>query len=83
MALDLFGIDTNFDLPIDLDMQLTSDDGRVQVVSGGGNVAGLPTGPLAELLTNAIVVQLKRLPLARPLRFASGLGHAQPRRSGA
>ena len=28
------------------------------VVSGGGTVAGLPTGPLAELLTNAIVVQL-------------------------
>ncbi len=58
MALDLFGIDTNFDLPVELDMQLSSDDGRVRVVSGGGTVAGLPTGPLAELLTNAIVVQL-------------------------
>lgn len=58
LALDLFGIETNLDLPIELDMELTSDDGRVQVVSGGGTVAGVPTGPLAELLTSAIVVQL-------------------------
>ncbi|MDX6582398.1 MAG: hypothetical protein QOI10_1582 [Solirubrobacterales bacterium] len=58
LALNLLGIDTNVEVPIDLDMQLTSDDGRVQVVSGGGTVAGLPTGPLAELLTSAIVVNL-------------------------
>ncbi len=57
MALQLFGIDTDFEIPLDLDMQLTSDDGRIQVVSGGGTVAGVPTGPLAELLTTAIVVQ--------------------------
>jgi hypothetical protein len=58
LALDLFGIETNFDLPIELDMRLSSDDGRVQVVSGGGTVAGLPTGTLAELMTEAIVVRL-------------------------
>ena len=57
-AMDLLGIDTTVTVPIDLDLQLTSDDGRVRVVSGGGEVAGLPTGPLAELLTSAIVVQL-------------------------
>ena len=45
-------------VPIELDMQLTSDDGQVQVISGGGTVAGLPTGPLAELITEAIVVRL-------------------------
>ena len=45
-------------VPIDLDMQFRSDGGRVVVVSGGGSVAGLPTGPLAELVTSAIVVQL-------------------------
>jgi hypothetical protein len=45
-------------VPIDLDMQLRSDGGRIVVVSGGGSVAGLPTGPLAELITSAIVVQL-------------------------
>ena len=39
-------------------MELTSEDGRVQVVSGGGTLAGFDTGPLAELVTSAIVVQL-------------------------
>jgi hypothetical protein len=48
----------NRTVPIDLDMELRSDGGRVVVVSGEGSVAGLPTGPLAELITSAIVVQL-------------------------
>jgi hypothetical protein len=43
-------------LPIDLDMAIKSEDGRVRVVSGGGTFAGVPTGPLAELLTAAIAV---------------------------
>ena len=58
LALDLFGIETDVDVPIDLEMQLTSDDGRVLVTSGDGTVGGLPAGPLAELLTAAIVVRL-------------------------
>ena len=58
LALDFFGIDTNVVVPVKLDMQLTSEDGRIQVVSGGGTVAGVPTGSLAELLTAAIVVKL-------------------------
>jgi hypothetical protein len=45
-------------VPVELDMELTSDEGRVEVTSGGGTIAGLPTGPLAELITAAIVVQL-------------------------
>jgi hypothetical protein len=45
-------------VPIELDLELTSEDGRVQVVSGGGTIAGVETGPLAELITAAIVVQL-------------------------
>ncbi len=45
-------------VPVDLDMELTSDHGRVRVVSGGGDVAGIPTGPLAELITTAVVVRL-------------------------
>ncbi len=45
-------------LPIDLDMELTSNDGEIAVVSGGGTVAGLPTGVLGELITEAIVSQL-------------------------
>jgi hypothetical protein len=45
-------------IPIRLDMGLASDDGRIRVVSGGGTVAGYPAGPLAELLTAAIVVRI-------------------------
>jgi hypothetical protein len=45
-------------IPIDLDMELRSDGGRIVVVSGGGTIAGIPTGPLAELITAAIVVRL-------------------------
>lgn len=48
----------NRTIPIRLDMGLDSDDGRIRVVSGGGTVAGYPAGPLAELLTAAIVVRL-------------------------
>ena len=45
-------------IPIKLDMELRSDGGRVVVVSGGGTVAGYPTGPLAELITSTIAVRL-------------------------
>lgn len=45
-------------VPFALDMEVASEDGRIVVVSGAGTVAGLPTGPLARLLTAAIVVRL-------------------------
>ena len=45
-------------IPVALDMQLQSEGGRIVVVSGGGTVAGYPTGPLAELITSAIAVRL-------------------------
>lgn len=45
-------------IPIRLEMEMESDDGRVRVVSGGGTVAGYPTGPLAQFITAAIVVRL-------------------------
>lgn len=45
-------------IPIDFDMGLSSDDGRITVVSGTGTVAGIPTGPLAELITSVVVVRL-------------------------
>jgi hypothetical protein len=45
-------------IPINFDMKLASVDGRIVVVSGGGTVAGLPTGPLAELITTFVVVEL-------------------------
>lgn len=56
--LDPFLDEADVPLPVDLDMELTSDEGRIQVVAGGGTVAGISMGPLAELLTSAIVVRL-------------------------
>jgi hypothetical protein len=50
--------DANAPIPVDLDMELESDDGRVVVTGGEGEVAGYPAGPLAELITSAIVVQI-------------------------
>lgn len=58
LLLDPFVERVDAPLPIELEMELSSDDGRVEVVSGGGEVAGIPTGPLAELITSAIVLQL-------------------------
>ena len=45
-------------IPVSVDMQMESDDGRIRVVSGSGTVAGYPTGPLAQFITAAIVVRL-------------------------
>jgi hypothetical protein len=45
-------------LPVELDMRLRSEDGRVRVISGGGSVVGIPTGPLGVALANAIVARL-------------------------
>lgn len=58
LALETLFDDTDVQIPLDLDIELTSDEGRVEVISGGGTVAGFPTGPLAELITSAIVVRL-------------------------
>lgn len=45
-------------VPVSMDMELTSEDGRVEVTSGGGSVGGIPTGHLAEMITSAVVVRL-------------------------
>jgi hypothetical protein len=45
-------------IPINLDMNLQSNGGRVTVTSGGGSIAGIPTGPLAELITQVVAVKL-------------------------
>jgi hypothetical protein len=39
-------------------MEMRSDDGRIRVLSGGGTIAGYPTGPLAQFITAAIAVRL-------------------------
>lgn len=50
--------DTSEPLPVDLDLELRSDDGRLAVVGGDAEIAGVPAGPLARMLTAAIVVRL-------------------------
>jgi hypothetical protein len=45
-------------IPIRASVQLRSDGGRIVVLSGGATVAGIPTGPLVALITQAIVVRL-------------------------
>jgi hypothetical protein len=46
------------EIPVRIDMQLESDDGRVTVTGGSGTIAGIPTGPLAELVTSIVVLKL-------------------------
>lgn len=58
IALDEVFETADATIPIELDMALTSDGGRIEVVGGGGTIAGFPAGPLAELITAAIVVRL-------------------------
>jgi len=45
-------------IPVQLDMDVDSEGGRIVVTSGTGTIAGIPTGPLAELITSVVVVQL-------------------------
>jgi hypothetical protein len=42
-------------VPIRLDGELETEDGDVEMVSGDARVAGLPAGPVARVVTNAIL----------------------------
>ncbi|HEX6115750.1 MAG TPA: hypothetical protein VFY99_01530 [Solirubrobacterales bacterium] len=43
---------------VELDAQLVSDGGRIEITEGGGTVAGYDVGPFAELITAAVVSRL-------------------------
>ena len=58
MLLDPFVETVDAPVPIELDVELDSTDGRVEVLSGESEIAGIPAGPLAELITSAFVVRL-------------------------
>lgn len=45
-------------VPVRLDGELEAREGEVEMVSGTGRVAGLPAGPMARLVTNAILSRL-------------------------
>ncbi len=46
------------EVEVDLDMKIESDDGRVHVIEGGGEIAGIPTGPFAAFITSAVTIEL-------------------------
>lgn len=50
--------DAELEVPIRLDMRIASDDGALRVTGGEGTVAGVPAGPIAELITATVVVRL-------------------------
>jgi len=56
LATDLFG--DGLDFPVELDMTLRSKDGGVEVIDGDTTIAGLPAGPLAEMISASIIAQL-------------------------
>jgi hypothetical protein len=45
-------------VPVRLDGELQAHDGDIEMTSGTGRVAGLPAGPVARLVTNAILSRL-------------------------
>lgn len=45
-------------IEVTLDAQLESADGRIEIVDGGGEVEGYDVGPLAEVITAAVVSRL-------------------------
>jgi hypothetical protein len=49
---------SNVDFPIEVEGELESNDGGVEMTSGTGSVAGVPAGPLTELVTNAVLSRL-------------------------
>jgi hypothetical protein len=49
---------TDTSIPVSLDLELASDDGRVRLLSGDANVAGLNAAPLAQLITSAVAVSI-------------------------
>jgi hypothetical protein len=45
-------------IPIELAGELESDGGQPRLISGAGEVAGIRTGPLVEILAAAVITQL-------------------------
>jgi hypothetical protein len=46
------------EVAVALDAQLVSEDGRIAITEGGGTVEGYDVGPLAEIITAAVVSRL-------------------------
>jgi hypothetical protein len=54
----LLGREAQARVPVHMNMALTSDGDRIVVVAGSTTIDGVPTGPLAEIITQAIAIKL-------------------------
>jgi hypothetical protein len=45
-------------LPLSIDAEIRSEDGRADATTASGTVAGIPSAPLAEIVANAVVRRL-------------------------
>jgi hypothetical protein len=45
-------------IPLRLEMEVEGSGGQVEVVSGGSTVAGFPTGPVGELIAEAVLARV-------------------------
>jgi hypothetical protein len=50
--------DSGRPIPIDAQLDMQTENGSTRVVSGSAQVAGIPLGPLAVAVTNAVVARL-------------------------
>jgi len=58
LAADTLPGDSEADVPVDIMARVASIDGEVEVTSASGSVAGVPAGPLAELVVEAVARSL-------------------------
>ncbi len=57
-ATRVTGVAANRTIPFTVDAELASDGGEPRLVRGSGSVAGIPTGPFAALLAQAVLSRL-------------------------
>ena len=46
------------EVPVGVDASLDSSDGQIEVVDANGSVAGVPAGPLAEVVLGSVLDRL-------------------------
>lgn len=49
-------------VPVEVEVELRSVDGQVEIAGGGGTIAGYPAGPLASMLAGAVARRLEVSP---------------------
>jgi len=47
------------EFPVEVEVELRSEEGRLRIASGGGTIAGYPAGPIAAVVTAAVARRLE------------------------